>query len=94
MNKKAKRFAAAAALLAIAALLLYFVISAFLATPDAAGDRFMALLACIIAIPVLAWLLLFCVGRMRGRHTMAELFPEEEEKPGAGAPDSKNTHSS
>lgn len=96
MNKKTKRLAAAAALLAIAAFLIYFVVSAVLATPDEAGNRFMALLFGIIALPLLAWLLLFCIGRMRGRHTISELFPEgENEKSGANAPDSKNApHSS
>lgn len=77
MKKNLKRIAATAALIAIAALLISFVISAFLAAPGEAGGRFMALLFCIIAIPILAWILLFCIRRMRSRHTMAEFFPED-----------------
>ncbi|MCM1182583.1 MAG: hypothetical protein NC337_04320 [Roseburia sp.] len=79
MSKKAKRIAAIAALLAIAAFLIYFIASAILATPDEAGNRFMALLSGIIGLPLLAWLLLFCIGRMRQKKTAAEPFPEGDE---------------
>ncbi len=94
MNKKAKRLAAAAALLAIAAFLIYFIVSAFLAAPGEAGSLFMALLAGIIALPLLAWLLLFCIRRMRSGCSADELLPREE-KPGANAPGLENSeHSS
>ena len=80
MKKKTKQLAAIVALLTIAAFLIYFIVAAILATPNEAGSRFMALLSGIIALPILAWLLLFCIGRMRNRRTAAELFPEEEDK--------------
>lgn len=78
MKKGPKQLAAIIALAAIVLLIIAFVVSAFTAGPGEAGNRFMALLFCIIAIPVLAWVILFCIGRMQGKHTMAELFPEDE----------------
>ena len=78
MKKNPKQIVAAAALVLIVLLIIMFVISAFMARPGEAGNRFMALLYCIIAIPILAWLLLFCIGRMQNKHTIAEFFPEQE----------------
>ena len=78
MKKNARQITAIIALIAIAVLIVAFVISAFTAGPGEAGNRFMALLFCIIAIPLLAWILLFCVGRRQNKHTIAELFPEQE----------------
>lgn len=78
MKINPKRLVAVIALVLIALLIIAFVISAFTAGPGEAGNRFMALLFCIIAIPILAWLLLFCIGRMQNKHTMAEFFPEQE----------------
>lgn len=75
-NKNARRIIAIIALAAIAVLIIAFSISALTAAPGESGNRFMGLLFCIIAIPILAWLILFCVGRMQHKHTMAELFPE------------------
>lgn len=80
MKKNPKRLAAVISLICIVLLIIAFVISAFTAAPGEAGNRFMALLFCIIAIPILAWVILFCIGRMQGRHTMAELFPEHDEE--------------
>lgn len=80
MKKNPKRLAAIIALIAIVGLLITYVISAFTATPGEAGNRFMALLFGIIAIPLLAWVLLFCIGRMQNKHTIAELFPEEQKE--------------
>ncbi len=77
MKKNYKRIIAIVALIAIALLIIAFVVSAFMAEPGEAGNRFLGLLCCIIAIPILAWLLIFCIGRMQGKHTMAELFPEK-----------------
>ncbi|MDE7273905.1 MAG: hypothetical protein K2N95_12730 [Lachnospiraceae bacterium] len=84
MNKNARRIIALIALAAIAVLIIAFSISALTAAPGESGNRFMGLLFCIIAVPVLAWLTLFCVGRMQNKHTMAELFPEQPdpEEPG------------
>ena len=62
-------------LAAIAALLIAFIVSAFTTTADS-RNLFFALFFCIIAIPILAWLFILCYGRMKGRHTMAEFFPD------------------
>jgi len=78
MKKNPKRIAAVIALILIALLIIAFVISAFTAAPGEAGNRFMVLLYCIVAIPILAWLLLFCIGKMRKKSTMNELLPEQE----------------
>lgn len=79
MKKKPKQIAAIIALVAIAVLLIVFVISAFTAGPGEAGNRFMSLLLCIIAVPILAWLMILCIGRFQNKHTIAEFFPEDEE---------------
>lgn len=79
MKKNPKRIIAAGALVLIALLIIAYVISAFTAGPGEAGNRFMVLLYCIVAIPILAWLLLFCIQKMQKKDTMAELFPEQEE---------------
>ena len=78
MKKNPKQLVAVIALVAIVVLIIAFVISAFTAGPGEAGNRFMALLFGIISIPLLAWILLFCVGRMQQKHTIAEFFPEQE----------------
>ncbi len=79
MKKNPKQLVAIAALAAIALLIIAFVISAFTAGPGEAGNRFMALLFCIIAVPILAWLLMFCIGKMQNKSTVTERFPEQEE---------------
>lgn len=80
MKKHARRIIAIIALAAIAALLIVFAVSAITAAPGESGNRFLALSFCIVAIPILAWLLLFCIGRIQHRHTMAELFPGQPEQ--------------
>lgn len=80
MKKNSKQLVAIIALIAIVVLIIAFVISAFTAGPGEAGNRFMALLFCIVAIPILAWVILFCIGRMQNKHTMAEFFPEQEKE--------------
>lgn len=84
MKKYARRIIAIAVLAAIVVLLAAFAISAITADSGEAGNRFMALLSAIIAIPLLAWILLFCVGRMQNKHTIAELFPEHRDDPEDG----------
>lgn len=79
MKKNPKQAAAIVALSAIAVLIIAFVLSAFTADSGESGNRFMALLLCMIAVPLLAWIMLFCIGRMQNKHTIAELFPEHEE---------------
>lgn len=76
--KKTKRLAAVIALAAIIILIVAFVISAFIASPGESGGRFIALLYCVVAIPILAWLIMFCVGKMRGKQGSEEMFEREE----------------
>lgn len=76
MKKKPKQIAAIIALIAIAALIITFFISAFTTNADS-RNTFFALFFCIIALPILAWLFLLCYGRFKGKHTMAEFFPED-----------------
>lgn len=78
MKKNPKRIAAIVALILIVLLIIAFVISAFTADPGEAGNRFMALLYCVVAIPILAWLLMFCIGKLQKKTTMDEFFPEQE----------------
>ena len=80
MKKNTRRIIAFTALAAIIILIIAFAVSALTDSPGSSGDRFMSLLFCIIAIPILAWLLLFCISRMQHRHTIAELFPEHPEQ--------------
>lgn len=80
MKKSPKQIAAIIALVAIAVLLVAFVISAFTAGPGEAGNRFMSLLLCMIAVPILAWLMIFCIGRFQNRHTIAEFSPEDDKQ--------------
>jgi len=80
MKKNVKRFIAMIALAAIVMLIVMFALSAFTAAPGEAENRFFTLLFCIIAIPILAWILLFCIGRMQHKHTKAKPFPEQEEE--------------
>lgn len=75
MKKNKKQIAAIVALFAIAALLIGFIVSAFQTSADS-RNTFFAFFFCIIAIPILLWLLLLCYGRFKGKHTMAEFFPE------------------
>lgn len=74
MKKNIKQIVAIISLIAITVLILLFLISAFFTKPDS-SNLFFSLFFAIIAIPILAWLFLFCYGRFKGEHTMAELFP-------------------
>ena len=78
MKKTAKQIIAILSLIAIVVLIILFFISAFFAKP---GDHtFLTLFIAIITIPILAWVLLFCIGRFKNKHTIAELFPEDNQK--------------
>ena len=79
MMKNLKQLAAVITLAAIVILFIAFVISAFTASPGESGNRFIALLYCVVAIPILAWLIMFCVGKMRGKQGSKEIFSEDKE---------------
>ncbi len=75
MKKTPKQIAAIVALIMIAALIILFVVSAF--TANGFGSRlFFITFFLIIAVPILSWLIIFVYGRVKGQHTMAELFPK------------------
>ena len=78
MKRNIKQIVAMISLIAIVVLIILFFISAFLAKPGS-GNIFFALFFGIIAIPILAWLFLFCYGRFKGEHTMAEIFPQNND---------------
>lgn len=78
MKKNIKQIIAILSLIAIVVLIILFFISAFFAKP---GDHtFLVLLIAIITIPILTWVLLFCIAQMQNKHTIAELFPEDNQK--------------
>ena len=76
MKKTPKQIAAIIALFAIVILIIAFVIAAFTTTAES-KNLFYALFCCIIAVPILAWLFILCMGRMKGEHTIAEFFPKQ-----------------
>lgn len=75
MKKTPKQIAAIIALIAIVVMIIAFVIAAFTTTADS-KNLFYALFCCIIAVPILAWLFILCMGRMKNNHTIAEFFPK------------------
>ncbi len=66
-----KRIAALAAVILIAALYiltLVFAIAGF----EGAGQLFRACLILTVALPILAWLLIWVIGALKGRRTFAD----------------------
>ncbi len=74
MKKNPKQIVAIISLILIAILIIAFFISAIFT--DGSSNLFFILLGLIIAVPIFAWIILFCYGRFANKHTMAELFPE------------------
>lgn len=77
MKKNPKQIIAIIALIAIAALIIIFCISAFFVSPDQTSNKFVGLLFGIITIPILAWLLILCLGMFQDKHTIASFFPKD-----------------
>ncbi len=77
MKKNPKQIIAIIALIAIAALIIFFCISAFFVSPDQTSNKFGGLLFGIIAIPILAWLLILCIGMFQDKNTIASFFPKD-----------------
>lgn len=75
MKKTPKQIAAIIALVAIVVMIIAFFIASLTTTAES-KNLFYALFCCIIAIPILAWLFILCMGRMKGEHTIAEFFPQ------------------
>ena len=64
-----------AALTGVVLLVLLYIITLAAAVLDssAAGSLFRACLFLTIALPILLWVILWCVGRMTGKKTAADL---------------------
>ena len=80
----AKRAAAAAGIVLLAALYVLTLVSALIGTEWAAG-LFRFSLGMTIAVPIFLWIFIWCVGRLTNRHTIASFDilssnPEERKK--------------
>ena len=67
-----KRIIAWIAIILLAGLYVLTVVSALLSRPGAAR-LFHFCLGMTIAVPILAWIIIWCVGRFTGRKSMADL---------------------
>lgn len=68
----AKRLAALAAVILLVAVYAVALISSLIGFPG--WERIFRLaLGLTVAVPILAWILIWCIGRLTGRHTMASL---------------------
>lgn len=65
-----KRVAALAAVVIIAAMYILTLVFA-IADFDGAGQLFRASLILTVALPILAWLLIWVIGALQGKHTFA-----------------------
>ncbi|SEG02055.1 haloacid dehalogenase superfamily, subfamily IA, variant 3 with third motif having DD or ED [Butyrivibrio sp. Su6] len=69
---KFKRVLALAALILIAVLIVAFLLVALFGGPES-KDLFMGLAGAVVAVPILTWLLIWSIGAITGRHTIASL---------------------
>ena len=69
---KFKRVLALAALVLIAVLIVAFLLVALFGGPKS-KDLFMGLAGAVVAVPILTWLLIWSIGAITGRHTIASL---------------------
>ena len=67
-----KRVLALAALVLIAVLIVAFLLVALFGGPES-KDLFMGLAGAVVAVPILTWLLIWSIGAITGRHTIASL---------------------
>lgn len=67
-----KRVLALAALILIAVLIIAFLFTALFGGPDS-KNLFMGLAGAVVAVPILTWLLIWSIGAITGRHTIASL---------------------
>lgn len=77
MSKKPKQIAA---IICIALLVLLYVATLVVALLDFPGsDRlFAACLLATIGLPILLWIFIWAYGQYSRKHTIADLFPEED----------------
>ena len=69
---KFKRVLALAALVLIVVLIVAFLLVAVFGGPES-KDLFMGLAGAVVAVPILTWLLIWSIGAITGRHTIASL---------------------
>jgi len=69
---KFKRVLALAALVLIVVLIVAFLLVALFGGPES-KDLFMGLAGAVVAVPILTWLLIWSIGAITGRHTIASL---------------------
>lgn len=67
-----KRVLALAALVLIVVLIVAFLLVALFGGPES-KDLFMGLAGAVVAVPILTWLLIWSIGTITGRHTIASL---------------------
>ncbi|MBP3817066.1 MAG: HAD-IA family hydrolase [Butyrivibrio sp.] len=67
-----KRVLALAALVLIVVLIVAFLLVALFGGPES-KDLFMGLAGAVVAVPILTWLLIWSIGAITGRHTIASL---------------------
>ena len=79
MKKNPKQIVAILTLVAIILFIIMFFISALFAAPGESGNRFYAMFFGIIALPILGWLIILCIGRFQNKHTIAEFFPKADD---------------
>ena len=69
---KFKRVLALTALVLIVVLIVAFLLVALFGGPES-KDLFMGLAGAVVAVPILTWLLIWSIGAITGRHTIASL---------------------
>ena len=79
-----KRVAAVIGIVLLLGLYLLTFISALIGT-EASGRLFRFSLGMTIAVPIFLWIFIWCIGKLRNRHSMASLDilssnPEERKK--------------
>lgn len=74
-----KRVLAMAGIIILLAMYLVLVVEAFLGSPET-YNIFIGCVAATIALPILLWLLIWAIGAITGRHTVASLDPLSSNK--------------
>ncbi len=76
---KYKRVLALVGLVLIVLLIFAFLVVALFGGPDS-KNLFMGLAAAVVAVPILVWLLIWSIGAITGRHTIASLDAMSSDK--------------
>lgn len=78
MKKNGKRIAALAGVVAIVIFIVAYIISAFRTGADS-QHTFLMMFFCIVALPIMAWIILFCIKKMKQKPYEGLDDSEEEE---------------